>query len=284
MGRRGFTLAELLVTLLLASLAMGSAVGLLSVYVRHFQRVDALGSAQMRGEAVAVILRNPILHAGLGLSDDVPSSAFPGLSSLAGWSRTLEARDGGRELRVVYGVPSGLALVASDSVTLRGAGATSGDTAVVTLSGPVPADQPETSSTRTKGWVLFAGGRLPLRVTAVGTNSLTLRNPHSADVTLAPFDELLWVRALRATRQNGTLYTEDLSLQPPQPRLEDASLSDLRFTVQDGICTVHVLARGQGEGAPGLPSGWPAAFGTVLSGEAAQAPHTYLRASWRVRN
>ena len=39
---------------------------------------------------------------------------------------------------------------------------------------------------------------------------------------------------LRATRQNGTLYTEDLSLQPPHPRLEDASLSDLRFTVQDG--------------------------------------------------
>ena len=186
---------------------------------------------------------------------------------------------------MVYGVPSGLALVASDSVTLRGAGATSGDTAVVTLSGPVPADQPETSSTRTKGWGLFAGGRLPLRVTAVGTNSLTLRNPHSADVTLAPFDELLWVRALRATRQNGTLYTEDLSLQPPQPRLEDASLSDLRFTVQDGICTVHVLACGQGgEGTPGIPPGWPASFGTVLPAAKAQAPHAYVRAAWRVRN
>ena len=281
---RAFTLVELLVTLLLAALVMGATLSLLAVYVRHFQRVDALASAQMRGEMVAAILRNPIQHAGLGLSDDVPSQVFPGLGEVQTWGRTLEATSNDTVLRAVYGVPSGLVLVASDSVTLRASGS-SGDTVALTLSAPVPADMAEVDGTRTQGWVFFAASEKPLRVQALAGATLTLRNPQSTDVTLAPYDELLWVRALRATRQGDTLYTEDVTLSPPAPRLEEGSLSDLRFQVQGGTCTVHVLACGQGgEGTPGIPPGWPASFGTLLPAAKAQAPHAYVRAAWRVRN
>ncbi|WP_416340844.1 type IV pilus modification PilV family protein [Thermanaerovibrio acidaminovorans] len=277
--RRGFSLAEILMAVLIGAVALMGTVAMFWLYASHYERVDQSARARMRAEEAVVLLQDWILNASVGVSADRPSDAFPGVSSLSSWGGMVEVLDQGRRLRFIYGVPVGSCLVAADSVTVP-----TGKETVLTLSSPLPSDIFDTSSTM-KGWLAFPSGSSPLKIKEMNGTSVKVENRVSQDVVLVPMDEVFALRAADVQFRNGTIYVEDVTLTPSEPRTEQGAYADVRFSLspKGDILTMHVLSRG-GKPGKGMPQGWPSSFGTTLSSEDAGSHLVYARTSWRMRN
>lgn len=274
---RAFSMVEVLMALLIGAIVLMASVAMFWLYISHYERIEFSSRARMRAEEVVLVLQDFVLNAAIGVSADRPSGAFPGVTQLASWGSLAEVVDSSKELRLVYGVPSGLVVTSMDKISVP-----PGGTVNVVMSSPLPSDLFSLSQATLKGWLVFPSSNLPLGISSVSGTSVTLLNPHSQDVMLSPLDEAFWPRAMVAELQNGRLYVEDVSLSPSQPRTGDG-YADIRFELAGGVLTVHVLSRGDGPGR-GMPTTWPTYFNTSLSSQDEKGYLMHVRTSWRLRN
>lgn len=301
---RGFTLVELLVAMLITGIVAAAAITVFSVFIFHFEQTDELTTAQQNGEMVLTILRNPVLHAGLAMpasADELPDVFSPDLkdslisdfvdgpvtvSNLVG-----DGGDppGGNVLLVLYGIPSNL--IATDSGDL--------DVSAVdiNLNGEVNGNLDQSPSNLTKAWGLFPTAGVPARVTAITTagskDKISLVSAETSAGTIATYDELYYLRGMRAFARKGDFYTEDLTLQGATGRVENiAALFFERPT--PNVLKVSVVAAGPRRHDKEIYSDW-SDFQSKVTGyggaefddfESEWKYHRMrvLSESWRVRN
>ncbi|MDN5319328.1 MAG: hypothetical protein PWR00_1291 [Thermovirga sp.] len=289
---KGFTLVELLITMVILSIIAGAIITLGSTYVLHFEQADDLSMARQRGIMVLTYLENRVLHAGLGMpaagaaSTDFATNFHDLLSGthsaeLTDFAHAVNVTSGDRVLAIAYALPSGLYTVDSHDCEY-------GVDVDVELSSNVDTTKVTNDGNKTEGWVTFpAFGRAFLVKGVVGA---TVTLEPKLEAFLPANDEMYYVRFLRAYAQGGKFYAEDVTRQAAQPVVE--GIVDAVFYWDEGTrtLTAAILARGNTRKgvliAPENLPGWEDADGNPLT-IPEEARHYHLsvtRREWRLRN
>lgn len=253
--------------MLLGSVIMGSAIGILSGCIKSYEQALALTEAHRRGEMVLLILRLPAENAGLGIPsapEAFKSSLCIGkasLSALSSWQGPVSIS--GNELRLVYAIPTSIVneapateTMASEDRSLR--------LSVLPQSGQVE-PWSGVGPSKTRSWVIFAPSPCPFLVTGLANRTLSVRSsaaswiPHNAS--------LHYLRGMRATAlrlpgQEPAFYTEDMSTGSGlQERVLGISGFKAEFEPAERHLSIHVLSRGgkrhSGIISPSVLPGWP---------------------------
>jgi|GEM_PF-1727492 prepilin-type N-terminal cleavage/methylation domain-containing protein len=293
MKRRGFTLVELMLVILVSVLMMGTVVGLLYTFVLNYEENSEYSTARQRGQMAFALLSRSIAEAGLGISSDGLEAYIKGISpDLAddweedsGWKMPVYVCDNAdgeksRDLYVVYALPSGLAnmeekFFADSAITID---LTSED---------------KENICEDNLWLAFpsAGALFKFnRYMTSDKDSIEATYQGVDGGTLPLFDELHFLRLLRATVENGQFVVRylDVAEDPPEwkslGRVE--GIEDMVFSrdLDDHIVTTYVLGRGDVKHdklvTPETVDGWPDEF---------EIPDRHYRISahasgWRLRN
>jgi len=289
---KGFTLVELLITMVLLSIIAGAIITLGSTYVLHFEQADDLSMARQRGIMVLTYLENRVLNAGLGMpaagaaSTDFATNFHELLNGshsaeLTDFAQAVNVTSGDRVLAVAYALPSGLYTVDSYDCSY-------GVDVDVELSSNVDTTKVTNDKNKTEGWVTFPSFGRAFLVKSVASTTITLEP--KLDSFLAANDEMYYVRFLKAYVQGGKFYAEDVTRQSAQPVVE--GIVDAVFYWDEGTrtLTAAVLARGNTRKgiliAPENLPGWEDADGNPLA-IPEEARHYHLsvtRREWRLRN
>lgn len=199
MARKGFTLTELLVTILVTGIIMGSVLALMYLFFTHFEFTSSGVSARQRAEMALSVLAGPVLHAGLGMPVDPEEfqNAFEDIYDLQltedEYPSAVNTIDN-EKLYLVYGEPTGLSFV----------GPQDPQTDTIELNG-------EPSEIRVDDdWVVFPTGEMPFQVTGKNTNANTITLESAGSVQdVALLDELHLVRFLEVYVDGEGLHAAD---------------------------------------------------------------------------
>jgi len=311
--RRGFTLTEVLIAVVILSIVAIAATGLFFAFTKHFEQSADLTAARQRGEMVLSRLELPALQAGLSMpnkASDFVSAFSVGTDPkvdlgtklkgvISGWNKPVYLYEtAGTVGTTTYYKRMGLVYCLSSGIGVLGEHEVSVDTPVdLKLSAACPDNQVKlaTAASLTDGWVTFSGCQVPFIVTSIDNVNKKLKVQASQRSFIPLFAELQYVRALYAYvsspgGERPSFYVEDVTRSPAQPLVE--GVSQVLFSYDDtgsdatNVLTVHLLVRGNrrfpGEVTLGGVPGWPIA-GTVTS-EDRHYRLVAMSASWRVRN
>jgi prepilin-type N-terminal cleavage/methylation domain-containing protein len=307
----GFTLVEILISVVIVGIIGGAAASLLYTYIGSFEQTSDYVTARQRAEGVLAILERPILHASLGIpespdnvvtfadyatkADSVYQKAFTdstGGPVVKDWRHPVFISPDnaleGPEIRIVYAMPSGVVQTEQLSVS---------DSSVFSLDLSPDVDTlfetAAPSIIRLDSWITFPTLGYPLYVSG-GTPAVPKVRRPSTNTTagfIAAYDELLYVRALRAcvvTDSGGSYFaTEDVTSESgTQKRIEGIRKLHFSFDPFTGVLVVFVLAQGNKRYASEVVQsldGWPSSADAISSDDR----HYRLAiasAAWRLRN
>jgi len=227
-SNRGFTLVELLISILLIMIITGTVVSMLFLYVIHFEQTEEITAARQRGEMVIAILEGPILHAGMGMpnSADLFDSAFSigaGAVPFNGWNGPVDLVDNeypGDEIRVVYAEPTASIVESADN----------GSDMIYFNSGADLSRFQAGNGSNLRNWAVFPSLESPYRITAKGGDSLSVTASEDVD-QIALFDNLCCLRCMHA-------YVDDPGGAIPVFVINDMGGSGAQPIV-DGIGGIH---------------------------------------------
>jgi len=288
--KQGFTLVEMLIALLLGTVIAGTVVTVLLVYVFNFEQTDDITAARQRGEMVLSILEGPVLHAGLGIMPDSPdfydsfkvndSYVSNLLDTNEGKLRSpiqVEPEDSSADLYICYAKPSHN--VISDSADITG-----GSFDIFMEEG-INNTYIEANKNTFKSWVTFPTGGVPMYVESNPSNMRikgSIPEAVKSSGLISQYDELHYIRAMHAWVDGGTFYTEDLTIQGQQPRVDGIEDIFFDYDSDNGLLTVYVLARGNQKDSDFATQSleeWPSDFP-----DDPQYRLVVVRGSWRIRN
>lgn len=313
-SRRGFSLVEILIAVVILSIVSIAAVGLFFAFTKHFEQSADLTAARQRGEMVLSRLETAVLQAGLSMpnktsdfEDAFVVNTTPKIdlitalrNEISGWNKPLYLYENAgtvgtttyyKRLGIVYCLGSGIGVLEDEHEV-------EADTDIeLKLSAACPDNQVKvaTAASATDGWVTFSGCQVPFVVKSVDNANKELTVTASKRGFIPLFAELQYVRALYTyvSSPGGTspqFYIQDVTRGPAQPVVE--GVSQVLFSFDDSgtdatnVLTVHVLLRGNrrfpGQYTLGDVPGWPIA-GTVTD-EDRHYRLVAISASWRVRN
>jgi len=313
-SRRGFSLVEILIAVVILSIVSIAAVGLFFAFTKHFEQSADLTAARQRGEMALARLETAVLQAGLSMPNRTADfeDAFVVNTSpkidlitalrnvISGWNKPLYLYEKAgtvgtttyyKRLGIVYCLGSGIGVLEDEHEV-------EADTDIVLkLSAACPDNQVKvaTAASATDGWVTFSGCQVPFVVKSVDNTNKKLTVTSSKRDFIPLYAELQYLRALCAyvSSPGGTspqFYIQDVTRGPAQPAVE--GVSQVLFSFDDSgtdatnVLTVHLLLRGNrrfpGQYTLGDVPGWPIA-GTVTD-EDRHYRLVAMSASWRVRN
>ena len=313
-SRKGFSLVEILIAVVILSIVSIAAVGLFFAFTNHFEQSADLTTARQRGEMVLSRLETAVLQAGLSMpnktsdfEDAFVVNTTPKIdlitalrNEISGWNKPLYLYENAgtvgtttyyKRLGIVYCLGSGIGVLEDEHEV-------EADTDIeLKLSAACPDNQVKvaTAASATDGWVTFSGCQVPFVVKSVDNANKELTVTASKRGFIPLFAELQYVRALYTyvSSPGGTspqFYIQDVTRGPAQPVVE--GVSQVLFSFDDSgtdatnVLTVHVLLRGNrrfpGQYTLGDVPGWPIA-GTVTD-EDRHYRLVAISASWRVRN
>ncbi len=275
--KKGVTLTEILISIVILGLIMGAVLGLFFAIVKHLEQSNDITTAQQRGEMVLTALGPKILAAGVGMSKSASFDQFSTLASPDIWSAAVMV-SGDKELTVVYSVPT--EAFASGETTLE-----SSDVSVSLIGAIPPASELKKQPTAAAGWVVFPATGVALAVNddTPQTNPLVLTPKGNGKIY--DRDRLHLVRAARFSINNEKWFIMS-DLRPTVPHKIVEGIADVRFQKPDAkSLSVWVLARGSTRhdseitGAT-LPD-WP--FGSIQS-EDRHYRLKVVQRTWGLRN
>lgn len=284
--RKGFTLVELLIALVIMFIVAGSAMMLGTTFSKNFTQSNELSMARERGIMVVTYLENRILNAALGMPGAGSAgtdftTAFnelltgPSAASLANWTGAVNIV-GGNELLVAYAMPSGLYMVTSGDCV-------AGNPITVSLSGAPDSDKVATDYiNKTTGWITFPSFGRSFTVQAIAGSDLTLGPKLTGH--LGANSEMCYVRFLRGYASGGVFYAQDVTRQAAQPVVE--GIVDCQFTWDpaDRLLSVAVLARGNGRSSTMISAQTKAGWDGLISDDDRHYYLSVVRRGWRIRN
>jgi hypothetical protein len=276
----------MLIALLLGTVIAGTVVTVLLVYVFNFEQTDDITAARQRGEMVLSILEGPVLHAGLGMPNTSPDFKntfdhetydFLNFDSVEMTSpvKIVDSKD----MYIFYSIPS--KHFASQSADLLDV---SFD--ITVEPGNISSKRLLDHSSTFKSWVTFPTGGVPLYITSL-TNftdytKLECSVYGGPSGVISQYDELHYIRAMHAWVDEGSFYTEDLTIQGQQPRVDGIEDIFFDYDSDNGLLTVYVLARGNQKDSDFATQSleeWPSDFP-----DDPQYRLVVVRGSWRIRN
>jgi len=277
---RAFTLTELLIVAVIVAIIGGAGISLTYAFLQHEERVEDMTTASQRGEMVFSILEKPILHAGLGMPDEVADfqSAFSSRPEIAYWDGPVSVSVNSIEhLRVVYAVATSCAAASSYDIA-------SGDVEV-SFEGELPQGQISGGNRgELKSWVAFPASELPFFVRSV-VGSRTLELSASGHAFIAKYDRLCLVRALKAYADSGFFYVEDVtSGSGAQPVVEGIAGARFSYDSAKRLVTVTILCRGAKRYDRAVTVSPPPPWEDALSSEDRHYRLIAMRRVWRIRN
>lgn len=281
---RAFTLTELLIVAVIVAIIGGAGISLTYAFLQHEERVEDMTTASQRGEIVFSTLEKPILHAGLGVPDEVADfqSAFSSCPKIASWdgpvSVSVENVNSIEHLKVVYAVATSCAAAGSYDIA-------SGDVEEVSFEGELPQGQISAgNSGELKSWVAFPASELPFFVESV-VDSRTLELSASGHAFIAKYDKLCLVRALEAYADSGFFYVEDVtSGSGAQPVVEGIAGARFSYDSAKRLVTVTILCRGAKRYDRAVTVSPPPPWEDALSSEDRHYRLIAMRRVWRIRN
>lgn len=283
---KGFTLVELLISLVIMFIVAGAAMMLGTTFSRNFTQSNELSMARERGIMVATYLENRILNTALGMPGAGSAgtdftTAFnelltgPSAASLTDWTGAVNIV-GGNELLIAYGMPSGLfTVISSDCVA--------GNPVTVTLSGAPDGDKvSDEFATKTTGWVTFPSYGRAFTVQGIAGSDLTLGPKLSG--YLSANSEMYYVRFLRSYASAGVFYAQDVTRQTAQPVVEGIIGCQFNWDPAGRILSVAILARGNVRSgtmvSPQTKAGWDG----LIPDDDRYYYLSVVRRGWRIRN
>ncbi|MDR1965711.1 MAG: hypothetical protein LBQ36_03300 [Synergistaceae bacterium] len=305
LSHRAFSLAELMISAIIASVLMMGLAALLCLPLRVMQNSEDVNAAQTRAEMVFAIVRAPLDLCGYGMPIGPESfkSAFGATSAPFNWKGAISVERmgalGGRENAICK-----IAYAVGTTVRTTGTVVTSADEVDVIATGIPPLLSPNGKNSL-KSWVLFGSmlprcypmmlRRIPERL-ADGRSLLPLRwnKPASSDETIhiPENDAIFYMKAMecRVILRDGeyTFYTNDHSGSGWQPRV--AGVIDVRFELGDGgrILRVTTLTRGKTRYdrivTKGTPPGWPEEYADDIPPESRHYRLFVNKASFGLKN
>jgi Tfp pilus assembly protein PilW len=272
--RDGSTLVELLVSITILTIIMGSVIGLFYTIVLHFEQSDDVTTAQQRGEMVTTLIQRNILNAGLGISGDV-GVVFSG-NPISAWGNSVSLASVDRTLQVIYAMPSG-AVLSADLAVVAG-------TSVDISLDVAPSMLIDTDVAYTGAWVTFPSSPLVAKVLQKYSSTSYRIEPRTTG-HLYRLGQLYHIRAMRGYAQNGSFFVEDVTLGTAKPVVE--GIADVRFVLQGDNLSSWILARGNRRTdktvSPAFFPEWSNEFGNITS-EDQHYRLKVIRTVWRVRN
>jgi hypothetical protein len=280
----------MLIALLLGTVIVGAVVTVLVVYVFNFEQTDDITAARQRGEMVLSILEGPVLHAGLGMPDspdfyDSFKATGPNVDTLLKTKEDVlklpvqvEPEDTSTDLYICYAMPSRNVILESADVT--------GGSFDISMEKDINNTYIEANRNTFKSWVTFPTGGVPLYVTDKNADKLTIKAAQETGSRISQYDELSYIRAMHAWVYEGTFYTEDLTIQGQQPRVEGIEDIFFDYDSDNGLLTVYILARGNQKDSDFAKEnvlGWPEDKGAQEISNS-QYRLAVVRGSWRIRN
>ncbi len=306
-SRKGFSLVEILIAVVILSIVSIAAVGLFFAFTKHFEQSADLTAARQRGEMALSRLETAVLQAGLSMPNrtaDFEGVFVVGTSPqinlltplrnvISGWNKpvylcevagTVGTTTYFKKMGLVYCLGSGI------GVLEEGHEVADNDPIVLKLSAACPDNQVKVAmaASTTDGWVTFSGCQTPFVVREISNDRKQLGVMASNRDLIPFFAELQYLRAMCAyvISPGGTspqFYIQDVTRGPAQPVMEGVSQVLFSFNENSNLFTVHLLVRGNrrfpGQVTSSVP-GWPAA----ISDEDRHYRLVAMSASWRVRN
>ncbi|QTX31260.1 hypothetical protein KAR29_07575 [Aminithiophilus ramosus] len=273
---------------------------MLFLFSGHFTQTSELVSARQRGEMVLAILEGPVLHCGLGMPSDPDAfeKAFGG-HSIAFWRQALRVLDRGTggdraekgELQLVYAFPlrgsvDGARILADGDVSFDAASGR----VTVPLTASIPSGTFELSASQIKGWALFPTAGLPFRVRGYSAAKGLTLEPQTGSGTIARYDELHALRALKAYLIDGTFFVDDVSAGGAQPQVDNIAALHFDFDAATGFLFVTVVAAGERADerplydSPSDLPGWPDLSLPDFSTKWRYRRLVVVQRGWRLRN
>ncbi|MCF7935685.1 MAG: prepilin-type N-terminal cleavage/methylation domain-containing protein [Synergistales bacterium] len=248
----GFTLVELIITMLIGGLIMAAVVSLLFMFTQQATQSRDLVEAAQRGQMVVLLLDRPVQHAGLGMpgdsSDYAKMLSFDTKPAYRSWGTPFSVDEGGERLYVLYGIDTELGVVSPCAI--------SPDTALCSLD--LSTDEGDSLPPATEvgdytQWLSLVGsdivlyrtgydpglGRLygkyqPDRVDRINLNS-DLYQLRGLEAWVSPSEDIFYTRDYK---------NEEIGVVPPrQPRVRGIASWDISFGRDPALVTVKVLAR-----------------------------------------
>jgi prepilin-type N-terminal cleavage/methylation domain-containing protein len=299
MRNSGFTLPELMISILLILIVTAAVMALFTVFLNHYTQAEELTKARQRGEMVISILKTPVLNCGLGIPNETTpfqDSFRKGqnyeLEDISDWDGPVSCdpyvAGSSQDLQLVYAVPTEFAV--TDEVEFSN-GTTISLTVNEDISGSASLweDSPSPSGTSTKNWILFPTAGVPfLLVTNPSGGPSTIQCFEDGNGAISKFDTLHYLKAMEAYCQDDVFYTRDVGVtgSSAQPRVQGIEKVYYEFDGDSNRLDVYVLARGDNSDTKLDPNrevdGWP------LTGDYPAGSRNYyltvVRGSWRVRN
>ena len=285
-GKRGFTLVELLIVIVVGLIITAGVVSIMWVYIFDFEQTDDITAARQRGEMVLSILEGPILHAGLAMPNESPDFAdsFNSFNTLfSTMTEPVIPSDGesNDKLHICYSLPSSRFVNSSQKIT-------SVDMLVSIDQIPTLQEVAHDGSTF-KSWISFPTAQIPFLIKSGETSAtLTISRGNAGDGSgiIAQYDELHYVRAIHAYVSNGQFYTQDMTISSAQPRVD--GVEKIYFVNDGGVLSVYVLTRGNKIDA-GLATdrsipGWDEDLLPDIDTNSKKYRLSVTKGSWRIRN
>lgn len=241
--KKGFTLTEILISIVILGLIMGAVLGLFFAIVKHLEQSNDITTAQQRGEMVLTALGPKVLAAGVGMpeaSGDKFKKQFSTLSSPSSWQSAVMV-SGDSELTVVYSEPT-------DAIVSGEKSFSSADSVVsVDLRGTIPPNTVKKANTQAAGWVVFPSTGVAMEVIDDSPLTSPLELKPRADGKVYANDHLHLVRVAQAKVDNENWFLLN-DVKPLVTKRIVEGIADIRFYVDSSTkptqLTVKVLARG----------------------------------------
>lgn len=289
---RAFSLVELLVSSMIASMLLFGLAGMVYLPIRLMQHNDDIDAALSRAETVFSILRNPLEYCGYGLPKDetayreyfgVSASPFnwPGPLSISLSDRKDTGRRDNASCKITYATETKCRTLSQEIV--------SGDRFKVGVSGTpsqlLTGAKDAAPETIIQNWFVF-GAMMPRCVPAMYTGksadaegntylSFKFKKLDSEPVSIPENDEVFGLRAIeceiRKRNDDFALFTNDQTGSGWQPRVD--GVIDIRFALdrEKRLVTVDTLTRGAHRYKTAVTSGaqeeWRKKYGEVIPEE-----------------
>jgi prepilin-type N-terminal cleavage/methylation domain-containing protein len=276
-SRKGFSLVEILIAVVILSIVSIAAVGLFFAFTKHFEQSADLTAARQRGEMALSRLETAVLQAGLSMPNrtadfekvfvvgtninlitalrNATGSVWNEPVYLYGENFTVTDADGSkteyfRKMGIVYCLSSGIGVLGDEhdvDVYDPNNSDTEHTEQELELSTACPENQVRvaTSPARTDGWVTFSGCQTPFVVNDITSDRKKLTVITSKRDLIPFFAELQYLRAMCAyvSSPGGAspqFYIQDVTRGPAQPAVE--GVSQVLFSYDDaGSDATNVL-------------------------------------------
>lgn len=310
--RRGFTLVELLIAMIITGLVMSAVMTLFFSVFKSYEFHQDISSAKQRGYMALAVIQPLVLNAGLGLPPDgnpfdsqnlhrafdpglgdLPPLFPPGVQEKRFSSFVQLANDNDTRLSsgveapalwLVYAVPSGIGTDNGDNVKWSDP---TGFNMQINAALP-PQNITPGNRTSLKSWCLFSSVQTPLEIQSMALSDGVWRIGGKIynDAQILPFDELYYLRAAKVSVENSRLTVDHLDGSGKQSVVDGIIGIWCEFDRSTRLLTIRVLARADLVREPGVQGeldGWPAVANARWPRNEAYR-HAVVARSWRIRN